>query len=74
MFVKPDGVSRGLVGEVVHRVERKGLKSRPGLAALGVRPGGLPGDHRQPRARPPALGGGPGWASLPALPHGAGRR
>ncbi|TMK52574.1 MAG: nucleoside-diphosphate kinase [Actinobacteria bacterium] len=26
MFVKPDGVRRGLVGEVVHRVERKGLK------------------------------------------------
>ncbi|MEA2588546.1 MAG: Nucleoside diphosphate kinase, partial [Actinomycetota bacterium] len=26
MFVKPDGVRRGLVGEVVQRVERKGLK------------------------------------------------
>ena len=26
MFVKPDGVRRGLVGEVVHRVERKGLR------------------------------------------------
>lgn len=26
MFVKPDGVRRGLVGEVVARVERKGLK------------------------------------------------
>lgn len=26
MFVKPDGVRRALVGEVVHRVERKGLK------------------------------------------------
>lgn len=26
MFVKPDGVRRGLVGDVVARVERKGLK------------------------------------------------
>ncbi|GAC1373072.1 MAG: nucleoside-diphosphate kinase [Actinomycetota bacterium] len=26
MFVKPDGVRRGLVGEIVQRVERKGLK------------------------------------------------
>jgi nucleoside-diphosphate kinase len=26
MFVKPDGVRRGLVGEIVHRVERKGLR------------------------------------------------
>jgi nucleoside-diphosphate kinase len=26
MFVKPDGVRRGLVGEVVGRVERKGLR------------------------------------------------
>jgi nucleoside-diphosphate kinase len=26
LFVKPDGVRRGLVGEVVHRVERKGLR------------------------------------------------
>ncbi len=26
LIVKPDGVSRGLVGEVVSRVERKGLK------------------------------------------------
>ena len=26
MFVKPDGVRRGLVGEVVRRVERKGFK------------------------------------------------
>jgi len=26
MFVKPDGVRRGLVGEVIRRVEAKGLK------------------------------------------------
>jgi nucleoside-diphosphate kinase len=26
MIVKPDGVRRGLVGEIVHRVERKGLR------------------------------------------------
>jgi nucleoside-diphosphate kinase len=26
MFVKPDGVRRGLVGEIVGRVERKGLR------------------------------------------------
>lgn len=26
MFVKPDGVRRGLVGEIIGRVERKGIK------------------------------------------------
>ena len=26
MFVKPDGVARGLVGDIVGRVERKGLR------------------------------------------------
>lgn len=26
MFVKPDGVRRGLVGEIVNRVERRGLR------------------------------------------------
>ncbi|MFD1046848.1 nucleoside-diphosphate kinase, partial [Kibdelosporangium lantanae] len=26
VLVKPDGVSRGLVGEVISRIERKGLK------------------------------------------------
>ncbi len=26
MLVKPDGIQRGLVGEIVHRFERKGLK------------------------------------------------
>lgn len=26
MFVKPDGVRRGLVGEILNRVERKGLR------------------------------------------------
>jgi nucleoside-diphosphate kinase len=33
VLVKPDGVSRGLVGEVISRVERKGLK----LVALHLR-------------------------------------
>ncbi|MCX9011603.1 MAG: nucleoside-diphosphate kinase [Candidatus Methanoperedens sp.] len=26
VMVKPDGVQRGLVGEVIHRIERRGLK------------------------------------------------
>ena len=30
VLVKPDGVQRGLIGEIIHRFERKGLK----LAAL----------------------------------------
>ena len=33
VLVKPDGVSRGLVGEVIARIERKGLQ----LAALELR-------------------------------------
>ncbi|MQA60890.1 MAG: nucleoside-diphosphate kinase [Actinophytocola sp.] len=33
VLVKPDGVTRGLVGEVISRIERKGLK----LAALQLR-------------------------------------
>ncbi|ABW14628.1 nucleoside-diphosphate kinase [Frankia sp. Mgl5] len=33
ILVKPDGVSRGLVGEVVGRIERKGLK----IVALELR-------------------------------------
>ena len=33
VLVKPDGVARGLVGEVISRIERKGLK----LAALELR-------------------------------------
>jgi nucleoside-diphosphate kinase len=33
VLVKPDGVSRGLVGEVISRIERKGLS----LAALELR-------------------------------------
>ena len=33
VLVKPDGVSRGLVGEVISRIERKGLT----LAALDLR-------------------------------------
>src|SRR5680860_1327801 len=26
IIVKPDGVQRGLIGEIIHRFERKGLK------------------------------------------------
>ncbi|WP_007024995.1 nucleoside-diphosphate kinase [Saccharomonospora iraqiensis] len=33
VLVKPDGVKRGLVGEVIARIERKGL----GLAAMDLR-------------------------------------
>lgn len=33
ILIKPDGVARGLVGEVVTRIERKGLK----LAAMQLR-------------------------------------
>jgi len=33
VLVKPDGVDRGLVGEVIHRIEAKGLR----LAALDLR-------------------------------------
>ena len=33
VLVKPDGVARGLVGEVISRIERKGLS----LVALGLR-------------------------------------
>ena len=33
ILIKPDGVSRGLVGEVISRIERKGLK----LVALDLR-------------------------------------
>ncbi len=33
VLVKPDGVQRGLVGEVIARIERKGL----GLAAMDLR-------------------------------------
>ena len=33
VLIKPDGVERGLVGEVINRIERKGLK----LAALELR-------------------------------------
>ncbi|HEY6424835.1 MAG TPA: nucleoside-diphosphate kinase [Pseudonocardiaceae bacterium] len=33
VLIKPDGVSRGLVGEVIARIERKGLR----LAALELR-------------------------------------
>ena len=33
VLVKPDGVDRGLVGEVIRRIERKGLR----LAALDLR-------------------------------------
>ena len=38
VLIKPDGVSRGLVGEVISRIERKGLT----LAALELRTVGRP--------------------------------
>src|SRR5690606_22937004 len=37
IFVKPDGVRRGLVGEIIARFERKGLKL-VGLKLLKVTP------------------------------------
>ncbi len=37
IFVKPDGVRRGLVGEIINRFERKGLKL-VGLKMLTVTP------------------------------------
>jgi nucleoside-diphosphate kinase len=49
VLVKPDGVARGLVGEVLARIERKGLR----LAALELRTLGLEvaethyGEHRE---------------------------
>jgi nucleoside-diphosphate kinase len=35
IIIKPDGVARGLVGEIIHRIERKGL-SLVGLKMLQV--------------------------------------
>lgn len=37
LFVKPDGVKRGLVGEIIGRIERKGLKL-VGLKMLTMTP------------------------------------
>ncbi|MGI9254774.1 MAG: nucleoside-diphosphate kinase, partial [Thermomicrobiales bacterium] len=33
VIVKPDGVQRALVGEIIHRLERRGLK----IVALGMK-------------------------------------
>ncbi|MCW4355248.1 nucleoside-diphosphate kinase [Hoyosella sp. YIM 151337] len=43
VLIKPDGVARGLVGEVIARIERRGLK----LAALELKnvPGDLAAQH-----------------------------
>ena len=54
VLVKPDGVSRGLVGEVIARIERKGLT----LAALELRtvPRGLAEQHYAEHAEKPFFG------------------
>ncbi|MDQ4009175.1 MAG: nucleoside-diphosphate kinase [Actinomycetota bacterium] len=54
VLVKPDGVSRGLVGEVISRIERKGLT----LAALQLRtvPRDLAEQHYAEHAEKPFFG------------------
>jgi len=54
VLVKPDGVSRGLVGEVIARIERKGLT----LAALELRtvPRDLAEQHYAEHADKPFFG------------------
>ncbi len=54
VLVKPDGVSRGLVGEVIARIERKGLT----LAALELRtvPLDLAEQHYAEHAEKPFFG------------------
>jgi nucleoside-diphosphate kinase len=54
VLVKPDGVSRGLVGEVIARIERKGLT----LAALELRtvPRDLAKQHYAEHAEKPFFG------------------
>ena len=51
VLVKPDGVARGLVGEVIGRVERKGLR----LVALELRTldGGIARTHYAEHAEKP---------------------
>ena len=51
IMVKPDGVARGLVGEIVRRLEQKGL--RPVRARLLTVDDGLAGEHyAEHRSRP----------------------
>ncbi len=54
VLVKPDGVSRGLVGEVIARIERKGLT----LAALELRtvPRDVAEQHYAEHAEKPFFG------------------
>ena len=54
VLVKPDGVSRGLVGEVIARIERKGLT----LVALELRtvPRDLAEQHYAEHAEKPVFG------------------
>ena len=54
VLVKPDGVARGLVGEVVSRIERKGLK----LAAVELRsvPQALAEEHYAEHKERPFFG------------------
>lgn len=54
MLIKPDGVERGLVGEVLSRVERKGLR----IAALELKQvtAELAGEHYAEHADKPFYG------------------
>lgn len=54
VLIKPDGVERGLVGEVLSRIERKGLK----LAALELKnvDDDLAGQHYAEHAEKPFFG------------------
>jgi nucleoside-diphosphate kinase len=54
VLIKPDGVSRGLVGEVISRIERKGLT----LAALELRtvPRDIAEQHYAEHAEKPFFG------------------
>ncbi|WP_431962700.1 nucleoside-diphosphate kinase [Nocardia sp. bgisy134] len=54
VLIKPDGVARGLVGEVLARIERKGLK----IVALELKQvsGELAGEHYAEHAEKPFFG------------------
>ena len=84
VMCKPDAVERGLVGEIVARLERKGLAPRRRRAALG-RHGDLAEEHYAEHADKPFYGelvdvphpvarvrdgrGGPGRQHVLARPH-----
>ncbi|MCX4097443.1 nucleoside-diphosphate kinase [Nocardia sp. alder85J] len=54
VLIKPDGVARGLIGEIITRIERKGLK----IAALELKQvaGDLAGAHYAEHADKPFYG------------------